>query len=127
LLLSVIPMAVGDRSAMKKKRMGVQVGLAICLLFGFACIWLRFHEFWSLHFRWDENAYASITWTILGMHLLHLITGCVENGMMLAWVLLHGLDDKHARDVHVGAIYWYWIAGIWGLLYVVVFWAPRWM
>jgi cytochrome c oxidase subunit III len=59
------------------------------------------------------------------MHLLHLITGTWENGLMAAWICTHGMDDKHARDVRVGAGYWYWIASIWLLLYGLVFWGPR--
>ena len=45
--------------------------------------------------------------------------------MMLTWVLLKGLDDKHARDVRVTAVYWYWIVGTWIILYAIVFPGPR--
>lgn len=125
LLVSVIPMAIVDRACLKRRCPIVCVGLVICILFGLANIWLRFHEFNALQFRWDSNAYGSITWMILGMHLLHLITGTTENGIMAAWIFKHGMDDKHARDIRVGAAYWYWIAGIWVLLYGLVFWGPR--
>jgi hypothetical protein len=37
------------------------------------------------------------------------------------------MDIKHARDIRVTAVYWYWIAGTWFLLYFVVYWTPRWM
>ena len=45
--------------------------------------------------------------------------------MMMSWLLIKGLDDKHARDVRVTAVYWYWIAGTWVILYAVVYLAPR--
>jgi cytochrome c oxidase subunit 3 len=125
LLLSVIPMVVVDRACLKRRLGAVRAGLVICILLGLVTIYLRFQEFRALHFSWDSNAYGSITWTILGMHLLHLITGTCENGLMTAWIYVHGLDDKHARDIRVGATYWYWIAGIWLLLYGLVFWGPR--
>jgi cytochrome c oxidase subunit 3 len=125
ILLSVIPMIFADRACFKRNTNVAKIGLAFCILFGLITIGLRFYEFGSLHFRWDSNAYGSVTWTVLGMHLLHLITGTCENGIMAAWIFIHGMDDKHARDVHVGAIYWYWIAGIWLLLYGLVFWGPR--
>jgi cytochrome c oxidase subunit 3 len=86
---------------------------------------LRFLEFPRLLFVWDANAYAATIWTILGLHLLHLITGTLENLLMLAWIMLKGLDNKHARDVRVTATYWYWIVGIWLLLYGIVYLAPR--
>jgi heme/copper-type cytochrome/quinol oxidase subunit 3 len=59
------------------------------------------------------------------MHLTHLVAGTCENAVMLAWLLAHGLDDKHARDVRVGAVYWYWIAAIWVVLFAIVFLYPR--
>jgi heme/copper-type cytochrome/quinol oxidase subunit 3 len=61
----------------------------------------------------------------MGLHLTHLIVGTLENVVMLSWALLMPLDDKHARDVRVGASYWYWIAGIWIPLYAIIYWAPR--
>lgn len=125
LLVSLAPMIVVDRACSKRQLNVVRIGLVVCILFGLAAIWLRFHEFHALLFRWDTNAYGSVTWTILGMHLLHLITGTVENGLMTAWIFRHGMDDKHARDIRVGAVYWYWIVGIWVLLYGLVFWGPR--
>jgi heme/copper-type cytochrome/quinol oxidase subunit 3 len=35
------------------------------------------------------------------------------------------MDDKHARDIRIGAIYWYWIAAIWIPLYVIIYFGPR--
>ena len=53
--------------------MRVKIGIAITLAFNFAAIVIRYYEFDSLHFKWNDNAYGSITWMILGMHLLHMI------------------------------------------------------
>jgi heme/copper-type cytochrome/quinol oxidase subunit 3 len=54
-----------------------------------------------------------------------LITGTCENSLMAAWIFSHGMDDKHARDIRTTAAYWYWIAGVWVVLYTLVFWGPR--
>jgi hypothetical protein len=36
------------------------------------------------------------------------------------------MDDKHAVDLTVTAVYWYWIVGIWALLlFPLVYLAPR--
>jgi len=61
------------------------------------------------------------------MHLAHLITGTCENVIMTVWIFFKGMDDKHARDIRVTGVYWYWIVVIWVLLYIVVYWVPRWM
>jgi heme/copper-type cytochrome/quinol oxidase subunit 3 len=101
--------------------------MAVMVAIGVVTIALRFLEFDALQFRWDDNAYAGIVWTTVGMHLLHLVTGTAENLLMALWVWIKGLDTKHARDIRVGAVYWYWIAAIWIPLYVMIYFGPRWI
>lgn len=125
ILASAVPMLYADRRALKMDRRGATLGFILCIVLGLVAIALRGFEFHALKFRWDDNAYGSITWFILGMHLTHLIAGTCENGIMLAWLLVHGLDEKHARDVRIGAVYWYWVALIWVVLFAVVFLYPR--
>jgi heme/copper-type cytochrome/quinol oxidase subunit 3 len=125
LALTLAPVIWIDRACLRHNRQHVTIGLIVFLVLAAACVALRFFEFPALHFRWDDNAYASIVWTIVGLHLLHLIVGALEMVMMLAWVLVKGLDDKHARDVRVTAAYWYWVVGTWVVLFAIVFVGPR--
>ncbi len=125
LLASLIPGIWLDLSARRKNEGAVKILGIITLAFNVAAIVLRFYEFDSLHFRWDDNAYGSITWTILGVHLLHLIVLCAEDIYSLAWVFAKGLDDQHALDLTVTATYWYWIVGTWVFLYALVYLGPR--
>src|SRR5918911_827968 len=92
LLLSVIPMAMVDRACLRFDLRTVRIGMTAMVLLGLVTIALRFFEFSGVKFRWDDNAYAAIVWTTLGMHLLHLITGTAENLVMTMWVWLKGLD-----------------------------------
>ena len=41
---------------------------------GAATVAIRFWEFAHLNVRWDQNAYGSILWLLLGLHATHLIT-----------------------------------------------------
>ena len=127
LLLSVIPMYWVDRACLKRNISAVKTGLVVCVALGIAIIIIRFFEFRCLQFRWDDNAYASTIWTLVGMHLMHLIISTSENIIMTIWVFVKGLDDKHARDVRVTASYWYWVAGIWLMLYLVIWGGARWL
>jgi heme/copper-type cytochrome/quinol oxidase subunit 3 len=125
LLLSLFPMAVAAHGCVKMNQRTVKIATTISFLLAVTAIVLRFFEFGSLQFRWDNNAYGSITWAILGVHLMHLIIMCVEDGLMTVYVWIKGLDDKHARDIRVTAIYWYWVVAMWVLLYWLVWWYPR--
>jgi cytochrome c oxidase subunit III len=125
LFVTLAPMIWADRACLRREQTSVALALVIFIVLAAGCIALRFLEFRALHFRWDDNAYASIVWTILGMHLLHLFVGTLEMVIMLVWILRRGLDDKHARDVRVTAAYWYWVVGVWVVLFSVVFLGPR--
>ena len=114
-------------SAIRYKRAVLVSALRSRYLFGLAAIALRFREFHGTQFRWDDNAYASVVWAILLMHLIHLLVGTIEDAMMFAYISIYGLDDKHARDVRVTAVDPYWIAGIWVPLFAIVYFGPDWL
>jgi heme/copper-type cytochrome/quinol oxidase subunit 3 len=131
MLFSCLPMFWADRLCLRKEpnrhEPKIKLALLLSILFGILIAGLRFREFFDFHFKWNENAYASTVWLILGLHLLHIITGTLENLLMFSWVMLKPLDAKHARDVRVAAIYWYWIVAVWVPFYVILFWSPRWL
>jgi cytochrome c oxidase subunit III len=126
-LLSLAPMICADRAALHHKVTATKIGMAITVLAGLALIVLRFYEYSALRFRWDDNAYASIVWTTVGLHQLHLLVGTLENVTLTIWLFVKGMDDKHARDVRVGAVYWYWIVAMWLFTYVAMYLSPRWL
>ena len=104
-----------------------QVGrwLMIVVAFGLAAIVLRGFEFRALHTRYDSNAYGSVTWMILTIHLAHLIAGSLET-LLIALVLFKGpVERKHYTDATVMAVYWYFVVGSWLALWLVVFVSVR--
>lgn len=125
LAIGCIPMRWIDRAARRKNQRSVQVGLLICVAVGIGTIVLRSFEFSAVHFRWNDNAYASAVWTLLGTHLLHLVVMTAECIALATFAFRCPLDDSHALDVTVTAVYWYWVAGIWLPLYGIVYFAPR--
>lgn len=126
IVLACVPMYWTDMQARKKKRGGVIVGLIVMLLVAAVTIWLRFKEFPATRFWWNDNAYASCIWTILGLHLTYLLAAALEFLVMGVWIVTHEFDDAHALDVTLAGGYWYWIAATWLLCYLVVYFGPRW-
>ena len=124
-VLSCIPMYLTDRAARKENGTGTRLGLLLMLLVALAAIVLRFLEFPAVHMRWNDNAYGSLVWWILGMHLTYFIAAAAEFFIMLLWLLLHRIEDRHALDVTLAASYWYWVAGTWVLCYAVVYFGAR--
>jgi len=124
-LVSLVPAIYLDLSARRKDVFGMKLGLMLTLTFNLVLIVCRYYEFDSLKFKWNDNAYGSVTWTILGMHMIHLIVMAAEDIYVSLWAFVKGMDEKHRLDVTVAAVYWYWIVATWVLLYILVFWGPR--
>jgi cytochrome c oxidase subunit I+III len=101
------------------------VGFAVVAVLGAISFVLRLYEFPATHFRWNDNAYASTVWAMLGLHLLYILLAFAEAGILSVWIFLHGLDEKHAIDSTLTAGYWYWTVGTGVVIYVVVYLVPR--
>lgn len=126
LVISVAPFWYAARLAhLYEKASVVGLWLMVGVLFGLAAIVLRGFEFHALHTRYDSNAYGSITWTILGVHLAHLLAGTIETFLIGLVMFVGPVEKKHYTDATVMAVYWYFIVISWVALYMIVFLVPR--
>jgi heme/copper-type cytochrome/quinol oxidase subunit 3 len=103
----------------------VLAGLAILTALGCLSLLLRWYEFPALKVQWNENAYAALVWSLLGLHFLYVGIEVVEVAVLLLWTWLYGLGENMATDVMLTAAYWYWAAGVGAVVYGVVYWFPR--
>ena|ERR1051325_19800 len=125
LLISIWPMWIAHRAALEEQRGPVWVGLAICAVMGVIALILRAFEFKAMHCRWDTHAYGSIVWTMLGMHVIHLLASTVEN-VLIALVMFAGpAERKHFVDTNVNAVYWYFVVLVWLPIYAIIYFSPR--
>lgn len=127
IVLSCLPMYWTDMASRRNDGNRVKTGLWIMIAIGAALIAMRFFELRPspLKFRWDDNAYASIVWMIIGTHLTYLLAGVAEFVIMQAWLHKHGFDPKHGLDVTLLGGYWYWTAATWVLCYGTVYIGAR--
>jgi cytochrome c oxidase subunit 3 len=124
LTIATIPMIWADKGAHRVQKFPVLAGLSLATLAGGAALVLRFYEFSSLKCHWDDNAYASIVWGLLVLHLLYIVLEVGEAALNILWVALHGLDEKLAIDVTLSTEYWYWTVAMALVIYIVIYWAP---
>jgi len=127
LTIATIPMIWADKGAHRLQKWPVLLGLTLASAAGIAAVVLRFYEFSALKFRWDDNAYASIVWALLVLHLLYIVLEVGEAAINVLWVALHGLDEKLGVDVTLSTEYWYWTVAMALVVYFVIYWAPRFM
>ena len=105
----------------------VRFGLVLMTLVGVVLLAIRAMEFTALNVSWDKNAYGSIVWAILALHTLHMATDTFDSGVLAVLAFVKKFDGRRFSDVSDNALYWHFIVWSWVVLYVVVYWTPRWL
>ena len=125
LLVSIWPMRLAHVAALKEEREPIWIWLTVCIAAGIIALILRAFEFKAMHCKWDSHAYGSVVWTILGMHVIHLLASTIEN-IIIAVLMLRGpVERKHFVDTNVNALYWYFVVLVWLPVYAIIYFAPR--
>ena len=124
-LVSLFPNAWTKKRGEAGDLRGVQIGLVIMVLFGMGNIVIRWFEFRSLNSTWDANAYASVTWVLLGLHTVHLLTDWFDTTVLAALMFSDRVEGKRFMDVSENCDYWYFVVFTWLPIYAVLYFAPR--
>ncbi|MEZ2224013.1 heme-copper oxidase subunit III [Rhizobium sp. RCC_161_2] len=126
LLASVVPDILLSRWARQRNLRKIRLGLIVMSLLGAAPLALRAFEFTALHVRWDDNAYGSIIWTMLGLHTTHIITDLIDSLVLTCLMFSRHADNpRRYGDVEDNAMYWNFVVVAWIPLYACIYWVPR--
>ena len=126
-LLSEVPNGWLQKKAKLQDARSVRIGIVIMILFGIALLVLRGFEMAAMNVRWDITAYGSIVWALLAMHLFHTATDLYDSGVLAAIVLTKRIDGRRFSDVADNALYWRFIVWSWVVIYLAIYWTPRWV
>ena len=126
LLISVIPNKLIARWARAEDLPKVRIGMVIMTILGILPLVVRGFEFAHLLVRWDDNAYGSVTWFLLGLHTTHLLTD-VGDTVVLAVLMFTRFSTNPRRfaDVSDNAFYWDFVVLSWLPIYFLLYWVPR--
>jgi cytochrome c oxidase subunit III len=125
--VSLIPAHLAKRAAERCDINGVRPWLLLLTIFAAATVVLRALEYPGLNCRWDDNAYASVTWVLLSLHTVHVATDVIENSVLLALAYRKRPTRKRFVDFAENSLYWYFIVASFVPIYLTVYWAPRWL
>ena len=128
LIGSIWPAHAASKAAIAGDARGMRRELTIVSLFGAACLALRGWIFARLPFAWDGDAYASVVWLMLGLQTFHLLTGVLEDALLLAICVRGPIEHKHRVDVEISTVLWYFvIAGAllqWAVVFLDIYRSP---
>src|SRR3954462_3804320 len=125
LLVSMVPNALVDQAAKEQRLQPVQFWLVVMTLLGIIAVAIRAWEFTQLNVRWDDNAYGSITWFVLGLHATHLLTDLGDTVVLAVLMFTRHVTERRFSDVSDNAFYWYFVVASWVPLYALLYWVPR--
>ena len=126
MLISLIPNEIVKRASEDLNLRRVQVGMIVADVLALAFVVVRGFEFNELHVSWDSNAYGSVTWTLLGLHTVHLVTDLADSLVLTVLMFTrHGKEPRRFVDVSENCFYWYFVVLSWIPIYAVLYWAPR--
>ncbi len=126
-ILSLAPAVWTQKVAGRRDLGKTRTGLVIMSLVGMGNLAARVYEFPSLMSTWDANAYASITWMLLGLHTVHLVTDWVDTVVLTVLMYTDRIDGRRFVDSSENSDYWYFVVLTWIPIYLVIYWAPRWL
>ena len=127
-LVSVLPNEWYRRRAPKGDLTSVRVGLVVLTLFGLMNIVIRYFELTHMNTDWSIDAYGSAVWTLIGLHVVHLVTDWVDTVVLTVLFFRPGLvEGKRFVDAAENAGYWNFVVLTWIPIYLVIYWTPRWL
>jgi cytochrome c oxidase subunit III len=126
LLVSALPNHLAKVAAEALDLARTRRWLVICVLFGVVLLVIRGYEFTALNCRWDDNAYGSMVWIILGLHTAHLLTDWADTLVLTALMFTrHAHNGKRFSDVSDNCFYWHFVVASWVPLYLLLYGTPR--
>jgi cytochrome c oxidase subunit III len=127
MLLSNIPMRWVNRASSRMDIPAVRSGMLICSVLIVAMTVLRWFELQSLNVRWDTNAYGSVAWATVVAHTTLLVLEMAETLALTALLFGKEIEDRDLAGISDNALYWYFLTGVWVVLYIMVFLSPYFM
>ncbi|WP_430256962.1 cytochrome c oxidase subunit 3 [Neorhizobium sp. DAR64872/K0K18] len=126
LIASVVPNMLVSRWAHRRELRKVQIGLAVMTILGIVPLVFRAFEFTTLNIRWDDNAYGSILWVLLGLHTTHILTDVVDTIVLTCLMFSRHADNtRRYGDVQDNSMYWNFVVITWLPLYGCIYGLAR--
>lgn len=123
-LLSAIPAVLSSRAAKRFDRVGARRAMLAHSAIGILLLALRALELRGLGVRWDQHAYGSVVWFLLGTHTVVVLTDLADTMFATAIFVRRKEENKHFAGLVDNADYWYFVVASWVLTYLVVFVGP---
>jgi cytochrome c oxidase subunit III len=128
LVLSCVPMAVAVRAARGGRRGALMVSQVVVWLLGTAFVCFQVLDYVVTYpgSTISEDAFGSLSYTITGLHTVHVIAGLLMVLVLIVSTAVGRLGKRRPQPVGIVALYWYFLAAMSVAVYLVVYISPYW-
>lgn len=125
LLASSVPMYLADRGITHGRTRQLFWGMIGSIVLGVTFLFLKVIEYSGVPYRWDDHAYGSIVWLMIGFHSAHVASVILKSVVVAVLAWRGYFNAERLLGVQVNGLYWHFVVAIWLPLYAVLYWAPR--
>ena len=102
-------------------RFGLQAGMAATFLLGLTFLFIQINEYVHIGFAPQDNAQATVFFSLTGLHGAHVTIGLVLLGMVTIRAFRGHFSAEHHHGVEIPGIYWHFVDVMWIVVYTTVY------
>lgn len=121
LVVSSLTATLGKRAIAHGHREELRFWLGITLLLGLVFVVGQIYDFSHSGMSPSDTAFGGVFFALIGFHALHVLAGVVILALIELRVLLGDFSAQRYTLVEVGTWFWYFVTGIWLVLYTSLY------
>lgn len=124
LLVSTFTISIGGVYAHRKNRGGTIFFYLLSFLLGLVFLGMEGHELTHIVAAgsgWDQNAFASAFFSLIGIFLLHIVFGLLWIILLVIPVFGKEVSDTSVRRLTCLKMFWQFLNVVWVFIYTIVY------
>jgi cytochrome c oxidase subunit III len=127
LLTSSVAVFWASRGLARGDQRRLKLGLGAGILLEVTFFVIKLIESQGFGYGWGTDAYASIFWSISGLHTVHVLIAILMAAAAGVLALKGYYTEERTLGIQVVSIYWQFVAAIWIPVAFVLYLVPRWL
>ena len=102
-------------------RFGLQAGMTATFLLGLTFLFIQINEYVHIGFAPQDNAQATVFFSLTGLHGAHVTIGLILLGMVTIRSFKGHFSPEEHHGVEIPGIYWHFVDVMWIVVYFTVY------
>jgi cytochrome c oxidase subunit 3 len=102
-------------------RFGLQAGMTATFLLGLTFLFVQINEYVHIGFAPQDNAQATVFFSLTGLHGAHVTIGLILLGMVTVRSFRGHFSPEHHHGVEIPGIYWHFVDVMWIVVYTAIY------